>query len=250
MGRALAHGGRESGQAAPIYVAMVASLLFLALAFFAVGQAGATRNGAQSGADAAALAAARESRDAFGDGFLDRLTDPDFADFLRELFGGDLGGLLGELLGDPAAPCAAAGRLAAANGAEIGDCIALADGRWGYTVAVTSGEPVGDTILPGTEGLHANTTATAVVESRCDFEEADEPPPFPGDGGEGDGGEGDGDGGEDQEPGTPPSPSTPSSPPVLGTLLCEDGESFELDPERPDGLPDMSDLFTVRLDVD
>ncbi|WP_194292244.1 pilus assembly protein TadG-related protein [Streptomyces jumonjinensis] len=37
---------------------MVAGLLFLALAFFAVGQAGASRNGTQSGADAAALAAA------------------------------------------------------------------------------------------------------------------------------------------------------------------------------------------------
>ena len=42
---------------------VVAGLLFLALAYLAVGQAAANRNGAQTAADAAALAAAQDTRD-------------------------------------------------------------------------------------------------------------------------------------------------------------------------------------------
>ncbi|MDT9684713.1 pilus assembly protein TadG-related protein [Streptomyces sp. TRM76323] len=187
--------GRETGQASPLYVFMVASLLFLALAFFAVGQAGATRNGAQSAADAAALAAAKESRDRLVLGGLDI---PGWSD----LFDGDLVGEDG---------CGASHAYAARNGATVEGCYALADGRWGFTVTVRSRKPVGDTILPGTEGEHAVVTATAVVVPRCAFEPADD---------------------EDS-----PSP---------GSLDCEDSV-LDLDPKD---LPDVADLFEVRLAED
>ncbi len=174
---------------------MVASLLFLGLAFFAVGQAGATRNGAQSAADAAALAAAKDSRDRF---VLDGLDGDGFG----QLFDGTLIGEDG---------CGAGHAYASRNGATVQSCDALGDGRWGFRVTVRSQKPVGDTVLPGTEGDHAVATATAVVVPRCTFERADE---------------------EDA-----PSP---------GSLECED---FDLDVD-PKDLPDMSDLFKVRLTED
>ncbi|MEU0717938.1 pilus assembly protein TadG-related protein [Streptomyces lavendulocolor] len=184
---------REKGQASPLYIFVVASLLFLALAFFAVGQAGATRNGAQSAADAAALAAAREQRDAF------------------DLTIDDLGDLLDGVLVPPTDGCAASHRFAGQNGADVDVCDRLSDGRWGSTVSVTSQKPVGDTILPGTDTLKARATATAIVVPRCSFEPAED------------------EGG--------PSP---------GSLDCE-GDVIDLDPTA---LPDLSDLFEVRLAED
>ncbi|MEO3976024.1 pilus assembly protein TadG-related protein [Streptomyces sp. CAU 1734] len=227
---------RESGQAAPIYIAMVVGLLFLALAFFAVGQAGATRNGAQSGADAAALAAALESRDDFGDELLKRILAPGFdPDSLRDLLGG-------KLVGAPGEGCAAAESLAQTNGTTTsrppGSCVPLGDGRWGFAVGVVTLDPVGDTILPGTESEHASATATAVVEFRCTFEPADVSLPSPGP--------------ESPTP-TPtpaPTPSEPEKPDSWGTFHCDGGDDFILDPQDPDPLPDLSDLFTVRLDGD
>ncbi|WP_189529926.1 pilus assembly protein TadG-related protein [Streptomyces roseolilacinus] len=186
---------RDSGQASPLYIFMVVSLLFLALAFFAVGQAGATRNGAQSAADAAALAAAKESRGQFDLGDLD---GPGWAD----LFDGELVGENG---------CEASHTYAARNGASVNGCAELGDGRWGFRVTVRSVKPVGDTILPGTEGRHAVATATAVVVPRCAFEAADD-----------------------------------KKAPSPGSLDCE-GTELDLD---PDDLPDMSDLFEVRLTED
>ncbi|NKY13072.1 hypothetical protein HGA06_02480 [Streptomyces somaliensis DSM 40738] len=194
---------------------MVVSLLFLALAFLAVGQAGATRNGAQSAADAAALAAAKESRDLFQMGGLD-------AGGLADLFAGELVGEDG---------CGASHTYAARNGATVQGCDALTDGRWGFTVTVKSGRPVGDTILPGTEGDHAVATATAVVVPRCDFEPAEEAAEEP-----------------TEEPveeptGEPADGENPSSP---GSLNCE-GSVLDLDSRD---LPDMADLFEVRLAED
>ncbi|MFF9629601.1 pilus assembly protein TadG-related protein [Streptomyces fradiae] len=210
---------RDRGQASPLYVFMLVSLLFLALAFFAVGQAGATRNGAQSAADAAALAAAKESRDRFDLGLLD---GPGWED----LFGGELTGEDG---------CAAAHTYAAANGASVSACGALGDGRWGFRVTVRSVKPVGDTILPGTEGQHASATATAVVLPRCSFEAAadDVPDEEIPDGGNPDGAPAD----EAPTDGKKPSP---------GSLDCE-GTKLDLDPQD---LPDMSGLFEVRLTED
>ncbi len=208
---------------------MVVSLLFLALAFFAVGQAGATRNGAQSAADAAALAAAKDSRDGF-------LLDGLGVDGWEDLFEGELTGEDG---------CAAGGRYAAMNGASIAGegCVMLGDGRWGFRVTVRSVKPVGDTILPGTEGQHAIATATAVVEPRCAFD-----PPDPAEAPDPTETTGPGDPGESPAPGDPSDGAgdTDQDAPALGSITC-DGTRLDLDPED---LPDMSDLFEVRLTED
>ncbi|TFI28651.1 pilus assembly protein TadG-related protein [Streptomyces sp. 4R-3d] len=211
---------RETGQAAPIYIAMVTGLLFLALAFFAVGQAGATRNGAQSGADAAALAAAQESRDDFGIELLANFFNPGYLD---DVFNGSP---IGRFVG-----CEAAGHLAEQNDAQVkpGDgCRAANGGRWGFTVVVETQQTMGDSILPGTEDKRAEATATAIVVPRCEFRPAVE----------------DGDEGEDSEPeeGEEEEPSLP------GELICN-GNPLDLDPENL-VLPDMSVLFSVRLAED
>ncbi len=127
----------------------MAILLFFALAYFAVGQAGALRNGAQSAADAAALAAARESRDSF------ELTEENLGDLLT-------GALLSEDAG-----CAAAGSFAAQNEANLTDCAVLDDGRWGSWVAVRSNDSMTGTVLPGVEGEQAVSSAVAIVTPRC-----------------------------------------------------------------------------------
>lgn len=204
---------------------MVVGLLALALAFFAVGQAGASRNGTQSGADAAALAAAQEARELFRDELVNGIADPDF---LQKIFDG-------ELFGSTAGGCAAAGSFAQKNGTTLDGCAPLGGDRWGYTVHVTAQEPLGDTILPGTDGWSAEATATAVVLPRCTFEAPDEEPPP--------------EGGEGEEVEPDPSSSLPAEPILTGTLDC-DGEEVELDPESLDSLPDMSELFTVRLAED
>ncbi|MEV8348544.1 pilus assembly protein TadG-related protein [Streptomyces niveus] len=212
---------RETGQAAPIYIAMVTGLLFLALAFFAVGQAGATRNGAQSGADAAALAAAQESRDDFGIELLANFFNPGYLD---DVFNGSP---IGRFVG-----CEEAGHLAEQNDAQVksGDgCRAANGGRWGFTVDVETQETMGDSILPGTENKRAEATATAIVVPRCEFRPAVE----------------DGDEGEDSEPEEGEEEEEPSLP---GELICN-GNPLDLDPENL-VLPDMSVLFSVRLAED
>lgn len=214
---------RETGQAAPIYVTMVTGLLFLALAFFAVGQAGATRNGAQSGADAAALAAAQESRDDFGIELLANFFNPGYLD---DVFNGSP---IGRFVG-----CEEAEHLAEQNDVQLksgeggSGCRTANGGRWGFTVDVETRQTMGDSILPGTEDKRAEATATAIVVPRCEFRPAVE----------------DGDEGEDSEPeeGEEEEPSLP------GELICN-GNPLDLDPENL-VLPDMSVLFSVRLAED
>lgn len=222
---------REAGQAAPIYITMVAGLLFLALAFFAVGQAGATRNGAQSAADAAALAAAQESRDQFRLDLLGNLLQPGYLD---DIFNGNP---LGTFNG-----CAEADHFADKNEADLdtsklsGGCARTGDGRWGFTVDVITQKPMGDSVLPGTEDEKAEAHATAVVEPRCTFKpaEEDEPPAEE----------------EPEEPGEPGEPGEGEEEPVSpGELVCDDGGVFGIDPVNP-VLPDMSVLFSVRLAED
>ncbi|MET4927669.1 pilus assembly protein TadG-related protein [Streptomyces sp. PSRA5] len=227
----MVRNSREAGQAAPIYITMVAGLLFLALAFFAVGQAGATRNGAQSAADAAALAAAQESRDQFGDILSGHLLDPGFLD---DIFNGNPVGTYNG--------CADAHRFAGENEADVdvpeGGCRFLDDGRWGFRVDVVTQKPMGDSVLPDTKDEKAKAHATAVVVPRCSFKPAEdeedpgeEEPGEPGDPGEGDEGE------EGEE--------EPVSP---GEFVC-DGKGLAIDPVNP-VLPDMSVLFSVRLAED
>ncbi|MET8568503.1 pilus assembly protein TadG-related protein [Streptomyces sp. NPDC004783] len=153
----------DAGQAFPIYITVVGGLLLLALAYFAVGQAAATRSEAQTAADAAALAAALETRDRLADEWLANMQEPDV---WQDIFDGQ-------------APvpdaCWRAHQLAASNDASV-DC--QPDGLLGYTVVAETNDTVGDTIVPGTESQKATETATAVIEARCSFkppaEDADE----------------------------------------------------------------------------
>ncbi|WTR35832.1 pilus assembly protein TadG-related protein [Streptomyces sp. NBC_00133] len=204
---------RDRGQAAPLYIAAVVGLLFFALVYLAFGQADISRNGTQTAADAAALAAAQESRD--------QLDLTDFRDDLQGLFDGDEIGT--------ANGCTEASRFAARNGARVG-CTQLTDGRWGFTVEAESLKPMGDNIVEGTADQHARASATAVVEPSCSFtpREPDESP--------------------DESKGPPGSGDEKHKPP-LGKLVC-DSQEWEIDPEHLELLPDVADLFTVRLAED
>ncbi|MFG3546982.1 pilus assembly protein TadG-related protein [Streptomyces sp. NPDC047725] len=151
--------GGDAGQAFPIYVAVVGGLLFLALAYLAVGQAAVNRNGAQTAADAAALAAAQDRRDQLADAWVETLLDPAH---WGEIFDGDV-------TVDPS--CPRADQLAAQNDADVLTCEPL--GLLGYRVEVETNESVGASIVPGTEDKHAKASATAVIESLCTFDPAD-----------------------------------------------------------------------------
>ncbi|MFI8072787.1 pilus assembly protein TadG-related protein [Streptomyces sp. NPDC086033] len=155
MTRAPRHN--DAGQAFPIYIMVVAGLLFLAFAFLAVGQAGANRNGAQTAADAAALAAALDTRDELRDEWVKNVLDP--AKW-RDIFDG---------LGVPFDGCARADQLAAQNDATV-DCAVLPGMPPGYKVEATTNKTVGDSIVPGTEDKKSVQQATAVIDSVCDFD--------------------------------------------------------------------------------
>ncbi|MFF8499555.1 pilus assembly protein TadG-related protein [Streptomyces anulatus] len=143
----------SAGQAFPIYIVMVAGLLFLALAFFAVGKAAALRNDSQGAADAAALAAAQQARDDFGTGFYASLP----------------GNTLDIFLGAPfAPPCYEAERLANANEADMTLCVP----NYGYLrdtikVEVKGRDPVDSPVIPGSDDKKAEAEATALIEFRC-----------------------------------------------------------------------------------
>jgi hypothetical protein len=150
------HSG-DAGQAFPIYITVVGGLLFLAFAYFAVGQAAANRNGAQTAADAAALAAAQERRDQLSGAWVENLLDPEK---WQDIFDGMAEGLT--------PTCWRAEELAASNDATVLNC--NADGLLSYTVEVQTNKTVGDSIVPGTETKKSRATATAVIEPRCGFE--------------------------------------------------------------------------------
>ncbi|EFE67379.1 pilus assembly protein TadG-related protein [Streptomyces viridosporus] len=147
----------DAGQAFPIYITVVGGLLFLAFAYFAVGQAAANRNDAQTAADAAALAAAQNRRDQLADAWVQNLLDPTE---WQNIFDGKADGL--------GQSCWRADQLAAQNDASVLSCVPV--GLLGYEVAVETNDTVGDSIVPGTEGKKSQETATAVIESRCTFE--------------------------------------------------------------------------------
>jgi hypothetical protein len=152
------HRYDDAGQAFPIYITVVAGLLFLAFAYLAVGQAAATRNGAQTAADAAALAAAQDTRKQLAGQWLDVVRDPTK---WQDILDGHVAQLDG---------CWRADQLAAQNGSRVldGGC----NGQlWdlSYTVDVKTDKPVGDTIVPGTENKYAKASATAVIEPLCTF---------------------------------------------------------------------------------
>ncbi|MFH8452408.1 pilus assembly protein TadG-related protein [Streptomyces fungicidicus] len=146
----------DAGQAFPIYITVVGGLLFLAFAYFAVGQAAANRNGAQTAADAAALAAAQDTRDALAGRWIQDLLDPEK---WQAIFDGNVDGV--------GLTCGRAHELAARNDARVVGCDPA--GLLGYTVEVETNKTVGDSVVPGTENRRSNATATAVIEPRCTF---------------------------------------------------------------------------------
>lgn len=164
-----------------------------------MGQAGADKNGAQTAADAAALAAAQSYRDQLRTGLLGALNGGAWADWLSGR------------AGDPAAACGEAAAYARGNGAElVGGCGAVGVLPASFEVTVRASEPVGRSVVPGTEDTHATARARAVVEPRC----------------------------------TGKSPED-HKPPV--DIVC-DGRVLSIDPAHPDDLARaIRALFTVRL---
>ncbi|MGW0935063.1 pilus assembly protein TadG-related protein [Streptomyces sp. NPDC002666] len=214
---------RDQGQAFPIYIVMVAGLLFLAFAFFAVGQASATRNGAQGAADAAALAAAQDARDGLGPPLLEALRTPDGMDrFLRLHQYGWVG-------------CNEAQRLASDNRSDLDPSPELPGGcGWetGYlqdrvTARVKTRYTVGESVIPITDETHATAQATAVIEFRCSPKVKDVPVTGPDD-----------DDGVDK--------GGEASLPIV-TLDC-DGRDVPIDLDDADPLAGLSKLiFAVHL---
>ncbi|MFF3173206.1 pilus assembly protein TadG-related protein [Streptomyces sp. NPDC057900] len=144
---------------------MVAGLLFLAFAFFAVGQAAAARNGAQGAADAAALAAAQQARDDLELPFLQALRDPNGLDDF-------LSGYQYFRAGESEAV-----RLASKNRSDVTDFY-WRPGYWQdrVTAKVRTRYTVGPSVIPSTKNDHATASATAVIEFRCSLKSAPETP--------------------------------------------------------------------------
>ncbi len=191
---------QDRGQTLPMYVVVVGGLLFLAFAYFAFAQAAVARNGGQSAADAAALAGAQEIRDELTDGFIDSFGTPDeLIDWL------DGKGANGAEAG------AAAAQLASENDSELLNSYVDTD-RLEFTAEIETRFTVGDSVIPGTESMHAKADATAAVEPRCGI--------------------------------------TPGSDPAkLIEIDCEDGIPWEIDPKDfvVEDLPEPQDLFSVHL---
>ncbi|WP_037861308.1 pilus assembly protein TadG-related protein [Streptomyces sp. NRRL S-340] len=147
----------DAGQAFPIYITVVAGLLFLGLAYFAVGQATVNRSGAQTAADAAALAAAQDTRDQLAAEWLKDVADPDE---WQRIFDGNGDGL------EPS--CWRAYELAQRNDAQVNDCVQ--SGPLSYTVDVETNKAMGKSVVPITESKHSKAHATAVIERLCTFD--------------------------------------------------------------------------------
>ncbi|MFD4693380.1 pilus assembly protein TadG-related protein [Streptomyces sp. NPDC058463] len=181
----------------------MAGLLFLALIFFAFGEADVKRNGAQTAADASALAAAQQSRSLEALDLRAHILDRAYLSLLfNSPFPGTHNG------------CAKASRFAAQNDATSVECRMLFDGRWGFRVGVQSKKGMSANLVPGTEGKRAKATSVAVVEPRCKF-----------------------------------IPNPDLSSPSPGALAC-DTKVWVIDPKDLALLPEMTDLFTVRLAED
>ncbi|MBL1288563.1 hypothetical protein JKV81_17210 [Streptomyces sp. For3] len=210
----MARGTSEAGQAFPIYIMVVAGLLFLAFAYFAVGQASMKKNEARTAADAAALAAAQDARDEWS---WPGAFDFDAWDDL--LSGRDI------KLGS----CSAADRLAAANDARTVTCDADYWPEASYTVKVETNRTVGSSVIASTKTQKAEATARAVIEPRCRIEEDTRPAPsLPAD---------DDDGDTDESEGQ-----------KAYKAVCDDEDlDFDIDPKNLNLLPDLADLFSVHL---
>ncbi|MEU9121346.1 pilus assembly protein TadG-related protein [Streptomyces sp. NPDC048506] len=234
---------RDAGQAFPLYIVVVGGLLFLALAFFAVGQAAATRNGAQTAADAAALAAGQKYRDLLTKGVLDGLRDGRYES--------DPAGWE-DLLNGRGAPsgtaCTSADWFAGRNDAEVSSCT---PDSWptSFAVTVKTRHTVGRSVIPMTGSTRASAEAKSVVGPRCTLAPAGDGGSGPGDhGGTGGAGGAGGPGGTGGKGGTGGTGGTGKDAPGPGPVrLTCDGKVVTLDPDHLQHLPDASDLFSVRL---
>ncbi|MGW2919423.1 pilus assembly protein TadG-related protein [Streptomyces angustmyceticus] len=226
---------RDAGQAFPLYIVAVGGLLFLALAFFAVGQAAASRNGAQTAADAAALAAGQKYRDLLTEDLLDGLRDGSY-----ESNPAAWKDLLSARGAQSAPACASAGWFAGRNGARLsgsGSGSGCLPGSWptSFAVQVTTLKPVGNSVIPKTSSTHAEAGAKSVVAPRCTLDPAEDDPDAPDDKGGGGGkDDGGGKGGKGEDDAAPLD------------LTC-DGKHWKLDPDDLRDLPGAADLFSVRL---
>lgn len=134
---------------------LVGGLLFLAFAYFAVGQAAFLRGGTQGAADAAALAAAQDARDQLISEVLQAIDEPEFIEEIlsRRDF-------------SVADSCGRSGYFAERNGATLESC------SWGagrFTVAVESSDSVGQSVVPGTSEQRAVARAAAALQVDCTF---------------------------------------------------------------------------------
>ncbi|GAA1884126.1 pilus assembly protein TadG-related protein [Streptantibioticus ferralitis] len=214
---------------------MIGALLLLAFAYFAVGQAAATRNGAQTAADSAALAAAQDTRAQLRDALLDAFRSGRLD---------DLGALLGgQLLDARYDPCQKADDFAAANKAHTTDChpVRTGDGYDGYRASVETDYTVGTSVVPGTENKTAHASAIAAIQPLCRWQAArpsasPTPTPTP-------------TLTPTPTPPLPPSPlptPAPSGTPSPGTLEC-DGRNWVVDPSNLTLFPSAAELFSVHL---
>ncbi|GGO34702.1 hypothetical protein GCM10012286_04170 [Streptomyces lasiicapitis] len=136
----------------------------------------------------------------------------------RAIAAGDGDEWLDWLDGDMAIPAGeaegAADELAAENDSNVtGFMPDEVNGYPGYWVEATTNYTVGDSIIPGTETMHAKARATAVIKPRCGLGES-------------------------------------ADPEKVVEFICDgDDESTEIDPDDfdPEDLPDASDLFAVHL---
>jgi hypothetical protein len=154
-------GHGDEGATVILYGAVIAGLLFLAFAFFAVAQAGTVRNGGQSAADAAALAAAQDDRDELYEGLIEAIGESesleDWLDGIADIFGDG---------------CGEAEYFAGRNRSDVLSCDTVSrEGRNGYTVKVETRFDTGDSIVPGADNKKAQATATAVIKPRCELED-------------------------------------------------------------------------------
>ncbi|MGW4503593.1 pilus assembly protein TadG-related protein [Streptomyces sp. NPDC004436] len=213
-------GRRESGQAFPIYVVVVTGLLFAAFAFVVIGMAGAKRSDAQGAADAAALAAAQEARDSVFEGLdLVGLGRSDWEDILD-----------GDRLTSQGA-CAKAAAFASMNAATATCEPAPPE----FRVAVVTDGGVGKSVIPGTEDMKANATATAVIEPRCVLKAMPPPTSTPSPS-------------PSASPLPSPSPSSGAGLPSAIGIRCKGGGDITLDPSKPGSLTQLArKLFSVRL---
>ncbi|MFD3777007.1 pilus assembly protein TadG-related protein [Streptomyces sp. NPDC058612] len=207
----------DRGQVFPLYAAVVIGMVFAALAFFVFGQAATVRSDAQGAADAAALAAAREARDNLLPGVNLALLKPDdWRDVLEgESF--DLG-----------RACGAGEDFARRNNAT-GTC---ARSLLTFRVEVTTEGTVGDSVVPGTQGMHGTAKAVAEVVPRCELGAAPAPSQS-----------------ATPSPSSTPTPTPTGSPkPNPVVIKCKGGRTIKFDPLNPEPWSTLArSLFDVRL---